>query len=140
MEGTREANRIIVPMPAGLVLFAHGARDPRWAEPFERLRERVARALPDSRVKLAYLEFMAPDLAAAARELCAAGCTTIVLVPVFLGQGGHVRKDLPALFQDAVARHPQCRFRLAGAAGEDDAVLDALAAYCVQQSTAPAVR
>ncbi len=30
-----------------------------------------------------------------------------------------------------------CRFRLADAAGEDDAVLDALAAYCVRQSTAP---
>lgn len=127
-------------MPAGLVLFAHGARDPRWAEPFERLRERVSRALPDSRVKLAYLEFMAPDLAAATQELCDAGCTAIVLIPVFLGQGGHVRDDLPALFQDAAARHPQCRFRLAGAAGEDDGVLDALAAYCVRQATVPADR
>jgi sirohydrochlorin cobaltochelatase len=96
--------------------------------------------LPESRVKLAYLEFMAPDLAAAAQDLCDAGCTTIVLVPVFLGQGGHVRSDLPALFQDAVARHPQCRFQLAVAAGEDDAVLEALAEYCVRQSTATAVR
>ena len=25
----------------GIVLFAHGARDPRWAEPFERLRSQV---------------------------------------------------------------------------------------------------
>ena len=33
-------------MPHGLILFAHGARDPRWAEPFEavaaRVRERAA--------------------------------------------------------------------------------------------------
>ena len=80
---------------------------------------------------------MAPDLGAAAQELCDAGCTAIVLVPVFLGQGGHVRNDLPALVQETVARHPNCRFRLADAAGEDDAVLDALAAYCVRQSIAP---
>ncbi len=37
---------------------------------------------------------------------------------------------------DVAARHRDCAFRLAEAAGEDDAVLDALAAYCVRQATA----
>jgi sirohydrochlorin cobaltochelatase len=120
-------------MPAGLVLFAHGARDARWAEPFERLRARVARAAPEAHVILAYLEFMSPDLAAAAGTLCAAGCRKVTLVPVFLGQGGHVRNDLPQLLQGAAARHPECEFRLAGAAGEDDAVLDAIATFCLRQ-------
>jgi sirohydrochlorin cobaltochelatase len=120
-------------MPAGLVLLAHGARDPRWAEPFERLRERVARAVPDAQVILAYLEFMSPDFDAAATALCAAGCHAITLVPIFLGQGGHVRKDLPLLLQSASARHPECKFRMADAAGEDDAILDAIAAYCLRQ-------
>ena len=53
-------------MPAGLILFAHGARDGRWAEPFERLRDRVADAAPHARVVLAFLELMVPDLDAAA--------------------------------------------------------------------------
>ena len=128
--GPKTYNR---PMPAGLVLFAHGARDPRWAEPFERLRERVARAAPEAQVILAYLEFMSPDLAAAAATLCAGGCRKVILLPVFLGQGGHVRNDLPQLLQGAAARHPECEFRLAGAAGENDAVLDAIAAYCLRQ-------
>jgi sirohydrochlorin cobaltochelatase len=118
---------------AGLILFAHGARDPRWAEPFERLRERVARASPESPVVLAYLELMSPDLLTAAGALCAAGSGVITVVPVFLGQGGHVRKDLPLLLQDAATRHPECEFRLVGAAGEDDVILDALAAYCLRQ-------
>ena len=119
-------------MPAGLVLFAHGARDARWAEPFLRLRERVAHAVPDSRVVLAYLEFMAPDLDAAITELSAAGCRDIAMVPVFLGQGGHLRDDVPNLLRRVAARHPECRVRLAIAAGEDDAVLDAIAAYCLR--------
>jgi len=123
-------------MPPGLILFAHGARDARWAEPFERLRERVARTSPETRVALAYLEIMAPDLDTAADALCAAGCRAIAVVPVFLGQGGHVRKDLPLLVQRAAARHPECEFRLAGAAGEDDAVLDAIAAYSLRQFSA----
>jgi len=132
--GPRTYNRRV---KAGLILFAHGARDARWAEPFERLRDRVVRATPHVQVVLAFLELMAPDLDAAAAALCDSGCRAITVVPVFLGQGGHVRKDLPALFQDVAARHPQCRFRLAGAAGEDDTVLDALAAYCVRQSIGP---
>ena len=124
-------------MPTGLILFAHGARDARWAEPFERLRDRVALAAPDAKVALAYLELMEPDLAAAAGRLCDGGCRDIVIVPVFLGQGGHVRNDLPVLFGQVSARYPQCRFRLADAAGEDAAVLDALAAYCVGKIATP---
>ena len=123
-------------MPAGLVLFAHGARDARWAEPFLRLRERVAHAVPDSRVVLAYLEFMAPDLDAAITELSAAGCRDFAMVPVFLGQGGHLRDDLPNLLRRVAARHPECHIRLAIAAGEDDAVLDAIAAYCLRHLNA----
>ena len=123
-------------MPAGLVLFAHGARDARWAEPFLRLRERVAHAVPDSRVVLSYLEFMAPDLDAAIAELSAAGFRDIAMVPVFLGQGGHLREDVPKLLQRVAARHPECRVRLAIAAGEDDAVLDAIAAYCLRHLNA----
>ena len=123
-------------MPAGLVLFAHGARDARWAEPFERLRERVARAAPDARVVLAFLEFMRPDLDAAVADLSAAGCRDIALVPIFLGQGGHLRDDLPNLLRRVAARHPECLIRLTVAAGEDDAVLDAIAAYCLRHLNA----
>ncbi len=122
-------------MPPGIILFAHGARDARWAEPFERLRDRVAQGAPHAQVALAYLEFMTPDLAAAADHLSRGGCRDIAIVPVFLGQGGHVRQDLPVLLQDVAARHPDCRFRLAAAAGEDAAVLEALAGYCLRQLT-----
>jgi len=118
-------------MPTGLVLFAHGARDARWAEPFLRLRDKVARASPATRVALAYLEFMTPDLDAAVADLSAAGCHDIALVPVFLGQGGHLRDDLPKLLQRVAVRHPECHISLAIAAGEDDAVLDAIADYCL---------
>ncbi len=123
-------------MTAGLILFAHGARDARWAEPFERLRVRVAHAVPREHVALAYLEIMTPDLANAAAKLHSAGCRRIVVVPVFLGQGGHVREDLPRLLREAAAAHPDCEFHMAAAAGEDDAVLDALATYCLRQLAA----
>jgi sirohydrochlorin cobaltochelatase len=112
----------------GLILFAHGARDPRWAEPLDRLRERVARQAAGP-VRVAYLEIMQPDLPTAAAELAAAGCRGICVVPVFFGQGGHVRRDLAALLEAVSARHRDVDVRVVPAAGEDESVLDALAAY-----------
>ena len=48
---------------SGLVLFAHGARDPEWAEPFRNIAKRVAATRADLAVKLAFLEFQSPTLA-----------------------------------------------------------------------------
>src|SRR5437763_14343528 len=79
----------------GLILYVHGARDPRWAEPFHRLRAKVAARAPELSVAVAFLEHIAPDLAQAAAEMAADGVTRIRIVPVFLGRGGHLREDLP---------------------------------------------
>ena len=86
-------------MSTALILFAHGARDPRWREPFDRLHALVSarRAGP---VALAFLEMMQPDLTEAARQLAHSGATSAMVVPVFLGTGGHLRQDLPALVPD----------------------------------------
>ncbi|MFL9871027.1 sirohydrochlorin chelatase [Paraburkholderia megapolitana] len=120
----------------GIVLFGHGARDPRWAEPFERLagklRARHGNAGP---VSLAFLELMTPDLPAAIAAQAAAGCTTISVVPVFFGQGGHVRRDLPVIVDACRATHPGVTIHCATVAGEDEGVLDAVADYCVRQIT-----
>jgi sirohydrochlorin cobaltochelatase len=115
----------------GLLLFAHGARDPRWAEPFDRLRRKVESARPGSAVRLAYLELMAPDLESAVAELVGAGCQSVRIVPIFLGQGGHVRNDVPALVQNVAARHAGVAIDLVEAVGESDTVLDAIAAVCL---------
>ncbi|UQO99634.1 CbiX/SirB N-terminal domain-containing protein [Burkholderia multivorans] len=117
----------------GIVLFGHGARDPRWAEPFERLAARLRAAGSAAQVSLAFLELMAPSLDAAVAAQIAAGCTRVTVVPVFFGQGGHVRRDLPQLIDACRAAHPGVEIRCATAVGEDDGVLDAIARYCIDQ-------
>ena len=112
----------------GLILFAHGARDARWAAPFEAVAMRVRAARPDVQVRLAFLEFMSPDLASAGAELVAAGSSHITILPMFLGAGGHVRKDLPLLLDALRAVHPKVHFALQTAVGEIDSVADAMAA------------
>src|SRR6266702_6936066 len=119
-------------MARGLILFAHGARDPLWAEPFEALVARVRALTPTTPVRLAFLELMQPDLDAAAADLVGAGVDTIRIVPIFFGQGGHLRRDLPARVATLRVKHPGITFEWTSAAGEDDAVIDAIARFCVR--------
>lgn len=76
----------------GMVLFAHGARDVRWREPFERLAGKVRAARGSDAeagpVLLAFLELMEPDLPTAVGSLVADGCSVVTVVPVFLVRAG----------------------------------------------------
>jgi sirohydrochlorin cobaltochelatase len=118
----------------GVILYAHGARDPRWAEPFVRLRERVGAKSPDDVVELAFLEHLSPDLVTATARLAASGIDRIRLVPLFLRRGGHLRDDFPRQLCAARAAAPSVLFEVTPAAGESDAVLDALADFALQSS------
>ncbi len=111
----------------GLILFAHGARDPRWAVPFEALAQRIRAQRPSLQLRLAFLELMVPDLPAAAAELCAAGCSSVEILPLFLGTGGHLRRDLPPLVQQLQQQHPAVRWTLHPAIGEHASVTQAMA-------------
>jgi sirohydrochlorin cobaltochelatase len=111
-------------------LFAHGARAASWAVPFQRLRELTARQRPDVAVSLAFLELMTPSLPEEAALLVTRGVREITIVPIFLGQGGHLLRDLPRLVEELRAAHPEVSFSTVPAVGEDPDVLAAMAAYC----------
>ena len=131
----------------GLLLFAHGARDPQWARPFLDVTRQCRLALGESvdasaklsRVALAFLEFMPPDLLAAGNALAARGCTRVDVVPLFLGAGGHVRKDIPVLMAQLQATHPQVRWTLRQAVGESPAVILAMATQALASADMPSV-
>jgi len=119
-----------------VVLFAHGSRDPAWARPFEQLAATLSRRT-DAAVRLAYLDLMQPSLAGAIAALAAEGAASVRVVPVFLGQGGHAKQDLPKLVAAARERHPTLRIDLDAPIGEQPSVIDAIAAAI---ATAPGDR
>jgi sirohydrochlorin cobaltochelatase len=119
----------------GLILYVHGARDPRWAEPFDRLRTKIAQRAPALHVTVAFLEHAKPDLTQAVREMAAGGVDRIRIVPMFFGRGGHLREDMPRQLDEARAAAPAVRFEVTDAAGENEAVLDALAQFALDTSS-----
>lgn len=111
----------------GLVLFAHGARDPYWATPFQRLQQIVAAQCGDRLVMLAYLERMLPTLAEAVSVMVGRGIDTIHIAPLFLGPGAHFREDFPALMDGLRAQYPHLNLTSLAVLGESDTLLHAIA-------------
>jgi sirohydrochlorin cobaltochelatase len=111
-------------MTQGIVLIAHGARDPDWATPFRALRDRIAKRTGERPVELAFLEHAMPDLQGAAQALLARGVTDILLVPMFLGRGGHLKRDVPRLVEEVTRALPGLTVTTLPAPAEDEAMLD----------------
>lgn len=117
----------------GLLLFAHGARDAAWARPFEAVAERLRQARPQTPLVLAFLEFMTPSLPEAAEQLVAAGCSRVHVMPLFLGTGGHVRRDIPPLLESLRERHGEAvQWVLHPPLGEHEGVLQAMCNACLE--------
>jgi sirohydrochlorin cobaltochelatase len=116
-----------------ILLFAHGARDPSWAEPFRRIVARLRQKQPGIRMELAFLELMKPDLASAVAGLAAAGVGQITVVPLFLAQGGHLKEDLPKLLDDIRSHHPALRIDVTSAIGDSEDLTNAIADWAFAQ-------
>jgi sirohydrochlorin cobaltochelatase len=115
-----------MPSMKAIILFGHGARDQRWREPFDRLAGLWKEQHADTPVALAFLEMMQPSLEEAVATLTSQGATELTVVPVFFGQGGHLRNDFPVLLEECRSQFPGVSLSATPAVGEDLAVLQAI--------------
>ena len=104
---------------SSLVLFAHGSKDPRWREPFEKLTADLRADLGDTMIWLAYMDFAQPTLQDVADELKMKGITRIRLLPLFLAGGAHVAKDIPEQVSQVQARIPGFEVEVLPPVGEN---------------------
>jgi sirohydrochlorin cobaltochelatase len=113
--------------PSALILFAHGAREPEWAQPFEQVRDRLRSQ--GMRVELAFLEIMTPSLEDAAQTLANEGTRSVTIVPLFLAQGKHLKRQLPEMIAALERAHAGVEFRLTPALGDDPEIVTAITAW-----------
>lgn len=117
----------------GILLFGHGARNPDWAAPFLAIRDLIRVRDAATPVELGFLELMRPTFDEAVDALVAANVAEVVVVPIFMAAGSHIRKDLPQMAADAMDRHPDINITLAAPVGEAQPVLAAMADYALAQ-------
>ena len=114
-------------MQTAIILFAHGARDPEWASPMRRVQAAIRARAPGIPVELAFLEFMAPDLETCASTAIATGVRRVVILPMFIAQGGHLKREVPEMLAQLRSTWPDVEFLLDRAIGEDESVVQAMA-------------
>lgn len=114
-------------MSTTLILFAHGARDPEWAQPMRHIQSLLKERQAGVEVELAFLEFMKPTLAECVAERVQAGATKICVVPMFIAQGGHLKRELPEIVEALRTDYPAVEFVLTGPIGVQPPVMQTMA-------------
>ncbi len=112
-----------------LILLAHGARDPEWALPLRRVCAQVRAQAPQLRAELAFLDFLSPNLHESAAALATEGFERIVVLPMFIAAGGHLKRDVPLLLEELRGLYPRISFEQAAALGDADAMIQAMVAH-----------
>jgi sirohydrochlorin cobaltochelatase len=112
---------------SAIVLFAHGARDAQWAEPFRKMQSMVRAKKPGVPVELAFLELMQPSLDEVIADLATRGIQHICVIPLFMAQGGHLKEDLPLKLAEIRKHNPAISFKISQPIGEVKGILSAIA-------------
>ena len=118
-----------------IVLFAHGSRDPLWHRPIQAVAERIRARSPQTHVHCAYLELTAPDLPTCVASLLQEGCTSLRILPMFLGIGKHAREDLPILITQLRHSHPELHIEVLPSVGEHPALIELMSDLALGEPT-----
>jgi len=86
-----------------IILLAHGSSDPHWCATFEALATPALQARAD--VCIAYMELAEPSLDRAIEQAALEKVEQILVLPLFLAAGRHLRRDIPARVRELEERY-----------------------------------
>lgn len=113
-------------MKEGILLLGHGSRREEANQVIIDLCELVKEKYGDVLYEVGYLSFGEPNLAEAVENLIKAGAKKIIVVPVFLVTGNHIKRDIPSRLLLQKTTHPDVKFIMAGHIGADPLLADIL--------------
>lgn len=115
-------------MQTGVVLLGHGSRSSHDDAnlPLVEMAGEVRRRLGDSIVEAAFMnpKSKRPGLYEALEAVVARGARRVVVVPVFLTYGIHLKEDIPAELARVRARYSQTEILLSNHLGNDPRLLE----------------
>lgn len=99
-------------MKRALVIVDHGSRRAEANEHLERVAAEVGRLARGVPVYVAHMDLASPSIDEAIAACARDGAEEVLVHPFFLVPGQHLRGDIPALVEEAAARHPGVRVRV----------------------------
>lgn len=117
-------------MTRALVILDHGSRLPDAHAQLEEIAEALRKRAPSWRVYTAHLELASPSLEEALDACAADGIKELILHPLFLLPGRHLREDIPTRVERARMRHPALEIRVSSPLGADSRVAEWILSVC----------
>ncbi|MGB9887596.1 MAG: sirohydrochlorin chelatase [Moorellales bacterium] len=108
----------------GIVLLGHGSRREEANRGVEELAAQVERHFPRAVVEVGYLAHGWPPLAEAVATALRRGAQEVVVVPLFLYDGVHVRTDIPEQLEELRRQYPGLRLRCTATLGSDPRIAE----------------
>ena len=108
----------------GIVILGHGSNLKRANDTVGRVAAEIKKRSGLGVVEPAYLQLCKPDLKTVIKKVVKAGCRRIVIVPFFLFEGNHVRRDIPNAIKQDVKIYRQVEFIYAKNIGQDPRISD----------------
>lgn len=115
-------------MKRGLFILAHGSRSPEAGKQLEEVVLNIEKkgGAEFQWVKYGAMELSKPSFPEGIDALVEEGAEEIVIVPLFLFLGNHIKKDIPRILEEIKKKHPRVTFTLTGPIGEDPRIVDIL--------------
>jgi sirohydrochlorin ferrochelatase len=98
-------------MKTAVIILGHGSKRGGNDAALKLLAEELRRSGGEI-IEYAFLQYAQPTADAAVDHCVRQGAKKIVIVPFFLQEGVHVRKDIPAFIEKVKKRHPTLDVRV----------------------------
>lgn len=113
-------------MDKGILILGHGSRSQEAQEIFTSIVAQF-QALGYDHVKGAHMELCAPSIDDAVAAFIEEGIFDLVVLPLFLYPGIHLKEDIPQLLADLAAKDARLHFALAKPLLDDPLIVETLA-------------
>ena len=95
----------------GVILLAHGSREPETEIELRELCRNLAESKKDSRFEIAFLN-QEPKLDQALDSLVSQGCAQVRILPLLVFTGRHLREDIPNQINELRSKHANVNIEL----------------------------
>jgi sirohydrochlorin ferrochelatase len=106
-----------LPGRIAILLIAHGSRQESANDDLHELAARLSAQGAYPIVEPCFLELAEPELLAGGDRCVQLGASRVLMIPYFLSDGVHLRRDLTAARDELNRRHPDVEFRLGSPLG-----------------------
>jgi len=100
-------------MNTGVILLGHGSRREEANDEIRQIAKMIQDGDKAGCYEVAFLSFADPSLTEAAEDLIAKGVDNIIVMPIFLVTGNHIKRDIPSKLLLLKTSHPEVKFVMA---------------------------